>query len=740
MPRDIDVLWLVEHTAREMDVACVTSVLGRTRYNLTIEIRNIYQHIGDYLRAYRPRVVVHPFVYVVKGALATEDIYARWPGAIHFNLAWEQIHYRAHLRIKAPADEGARLGTIHHGWGEFYRAYLRQHGVPDEHIFINGHPSYRLYADPYRRFFADRGALAKTFGLDPAKRWVFVPDNYRWAFAQRKLKFFLAQGGDAREMQSLIDFSVPSLEHLLRACRAAATDDGLEIILRPRPSVSTGEFLEFFQQRVGGDTGRIRLLKEGSVREWIMASDVVISSYSTSLIEAAVAGKPAWMFEPIPIPAGLYCEWYDHVGRIRDTEELLSVCRRPAQTRADDPLREWAHANLLACGDPLQRLALQLALLVDRARASSSPEGRLPRHLGTKKYFNEDTHEKDAFSPSDVDTLTTEWASLLAATPPRDEAIADWSLGNTTNKTMDRDDLLTPAAAPLVEDLNTLVHALYARGAAPSSWVGSLPRAPIVRTGGTGGARFGLGWRQRRRDEYAEDPDERPALTLAMRQRLAYQPLPGAADDRRFPWFLYWEVVWILRHVQPRLEPGMRLLVAGGTSSLFACYLASREYEVHSVDLDDRLATHGQHVARTMGWTTMSAHPVDLGALRFPDAHFDHAVSIRGLWPADVDRAQGALREIARCLRPGGLLALTFEYRSPVPAAISAGTSLPSHHTLASEADIHRRFLKSGEFRLAGTPLFHDTWRSYLRHPADARQSYTLGAIILQRRGTGPRS
>jgi surface carbohydrate biosynthesis protein len=733
MPRDIDVLWLVEHTAREMDVACVTSILGRTRYSLTIEIRNIYQHIGDYLRAYRPRVVVHPFVYVVKGALATEDVYARWPGAIHFNLAWEQIHYRAHLRIKAPADEGARLRTIHHGWGEFYRAYLRQHGVPDEHIFINGHPSYRLYADPYRRFFADRGALAKTFGLDPAKRWVFVPDNYRWAFAQRKLKFFLAQGGDAQEMQSLIDFSVPSLEHLLRACRAAATDEGLEIILRPRPSVSTGEFLGFFQQRVGGDTGRIRFLKEGSVREWIMASDVVISSYSTSLIEAAVAGKPAWMFEPIPIPKGLYCEWYDHVGRIRDTETLLSVCRQPAPTSAEDPLREWAHANLLACGDPLQRLAFQLALLVDRAPASSSPTGRLPRHLGTKKYFNEDTHEKDSFSPADVDTLTTEWASLLASEPPQDEAVANWSRGNTTNKTMDRDDLLTSAAAPLVEDLNRLVHSLYARGTAPASWVGSLPRAPIARVGATIGARFALGWR-RRRPEYTEDPYERQALTLGMRQRLTYQPLPGAADDRRFPWFLYWEIYWILRQVGPLLEPGVRLLAAGGASSLFACYLASRGCELHSVDLDEHHVANGQHVARTMDWTRMFSHTMDLGALGFPNGHFDHAFSIRGFWPADFERMQVAMREAARCLKPGGLLALTFDYRSPIPTAVGAGKRRPPHDTLRSEADIHRRFLRSGGFSIVGDPLFHDNWRSYLRHPSDTREPYTWAAIVLQRR------
>ena len=137
-----------------------------------------------------------------------------------------------------------------------------------------------------------------------------------------------------------------------------------------------------------------------------------------------------------------------------------------------------------------------------------------------------------------------------------------------------------------------------------------------------------------------------------------------------------------------------------------------------------------QHADRRLGFRTCAGF----------DAHFDHAFSIRGLWSADFNRTQGALREIARCLRPGGLLALTFEYRSPVPAAVSAGTCLPSPLTLTSEADIHRRFLKSGGFRLAGTPLFQDNWRSYLRHPADARKSHTLGAIILQRLGTGPRS
>lgn len=729
MPRDIDVLWLIEHTAREMDVACVVRALARARYGLSVEVRNLYQHIGDYLSAYRPRVIVHPFVYAVDGALATEDVYARWPGAVHFNLAWEQIHYRAHLKIKAPADRKARLETIHHAWGEFYRVYLKQHGVPDEHIFVNGHPAYRLYAEPYRRFFADRSTLAKAFGLDGDKRWVFVPDNYRWAFAHRKLKFFVAQGGDAKELRSLVDFSIPSLEQLLRACRQAATDESLEVVVRPRPSVNTSAFLHFFRQRLGHDTGRLRFLKEGSVREWIMASDLVISSYSTSLIEAAVAGTPAWMFEPIPIPEALHCEWYDHVGRIRDTEEFLRVCRQPARSRANEPLGAWAQANLLSCGDPLQRLALQLALLVERARAAWPTEGRLPRHLATEKYFNEESHEKDSFAPRDADTLTAEWASLLASAPPHDPVVADWSRGDTLNKSMDRDDLLTVEAAPLVAGLNDLVHTLYARGVAPSSWVGTVPRGPISRRGAT----IARLWRRlgRHLPAHAENLGERHAL--GMKERLDYQPLPRAADDPRFPWFLYWEIYWVLRRVGPLLHPGMRLLDAGGASSLFTCHLASLGYEVHSADLDERLLENGQRVATTMGWTRLFSYAMDLGDLRFPDAHFDHAFSICVFQHLDYKVKQAALREIARCLKPGGFLALTFDYRNPAPCVVGVGKDPRPRNALRSEADIHRSFLSSGLFRIVGNPLFHDNAKSYLRHPRDHRQPYTFGALFLQR-------
>ena len=46
------------------------------------------------------------------------------------------------------------------------------------------------------------------------------------------------------------------------------------------------------------------------------------------------------------------------------------------------------------------------------------------------------------------------------------------------NKTMDRFDLLTDEAKPIVAALNTLIRVLYSQGLFMSSWYGNLPSGP----------------------------------------------------------------------------------------------------------------------------------------------------------------------------------------------------------------------------------------------------------------------
>lgn len=729
--REIDVLWLVEHVAREFDVACVAKVLLERDFGLRAEIRNVYRDIREYLVEFHPRVVVHPFVYFVKGAMGTEEIFERWPDAIHVNAAWEQIHYRAHENIKAPADELARNGVVHRAWGNFYADYLRRHGVRDENIVVSGHPAYALYHSPYREFFRSREALAAAYGLDVRKRWLFVPENYRWAFARGKIDFFVGIGGDRDELVELVEFSIPSLKQLLIGCLGASRLDGVEVVFRPRPANSTERIRSFFREHVGEDFGAIHVIKEGSVREWIVASDLVVSSYSTSLIEAAIASRPAYMFEPIPMPAGLYCNWYDFAPRIRSADELVSLCAARELEPPCAALVSWATENLLPVADPIRRCVEDLAELCSVGGPRPAPGG-LSSQLSTRKYFNEETHEMDALSADEVQRLVQRWADHLApeGTQPGDTMTS--STMTPLHKTMDRDDLLSTEGQQLVGELNDLIERIYSAGVAPSSWVGTIPKAApeggrgllrrvldALKPGAAGG-------------RYKVDPSEARALDRGVEQRWQYRALDVAADDLRYPWFLYWEIFWVLRYMRPLLRPGMSLLDAGGASSLFTCYMAARQYELHSVDLNKKLLANGDRVAEKMGWKSMHSYCMDMRKLDFPDDKFDHAFSICVFEHLDYDVKQAALREISRCMKPGGILSLTFDYRNPAPGVVGIGKDPSARNALKSEADIQRSFLQTGLFEVVQPEAFVDNGKSYLSHPMFEGGLYTFGSIFLK--------
>lgn len=91
-----------------------------------------------------------------------------------------------------------------------------------------------------------------------------------------------------------------------------------------------------------------------------------------------------------------------------------------------------------------------------------------------------------------------------------------------------------------------------------------------------------------------------------------YEPLPDAVADDRFPWFLYWEIAWLVTN--NRFRPGQRLLDLGGSSSLFSCYVASMGLEVVTVDLDEQLVANAGQLAAATGWNMHSLR-MDMRAL-----------------------------------------------------------------------------------------------------------------------------
>ena len=383
----IDVVYLYEHAARELDVACLVNYLAEQRYGLHIKIAQVRFDLFKILSKFNPHIVVVPFCYFADAPyLYTVLLY--WPQAIYFNLAWEEILSPATYQLKAPRDEFSRKHVLHHAWADFYVEYLRAHQVREEHIFLNGNPTLMLYDLPYCQYYEQREAIAHKHNLDPTKRWIFFPESYKRAFlSESDLKKFARLGKNPETVYSLHRFHQQSLMAVMRWCGIVASQSDVELIVRPRPATPLKSFKAAVQEALPSIPPRIHFIKSGTVREWILASDVVFSSDSTTLIEAAAAGKPTYIVEPYPLPDYTYNEWQDHVPHLKTQAEFEAACLG-SLANYDNQLGTWARTTMMACGDAISNLADFLARLhrgeiqrppvPSRASLVASRNSRLP--------------------------------------------------------------------------------------------------------------------------------------------------------------------------------------------------------------------------------------------------------------------------------------------------------------------------------------------------------------------------
>lgn len=356
-----DIRWFIEHTARELDVAAAVATLVEKKYGRTIGIHPL-SLIKKASAIPSPALVLLPFFYSLADA-GFADMVRAWPNALFFNVSWEQVFYTANLEYKAPKDTFAKQYVYHHAWSREREAFLKQKGVPANHIFVNGHPAYSLYKKPYRDVFVKRAELSRKFGIDKSKRWVFFPENFSWFFySEHQLEHIIKSGQDRAIAYQMRDYCKDAFHRILDWLDEASKDPHVAIILRPRPAFSLSYFSEKLQAVAPGLNRKIFILKEYSVREWILASDVVVSTFSTSLIEAAVAGKPLFMLEPAAIPKGLSAPWYERVEKIKNRKEFIS---RISEKRAGSPtlLAKWAEERFFVNKDPIDGLARYIGTL-----------------------------------------------------------------------------------------------------------------------------------------------------------------------------------------------------------------------------------------------------------------------------------------------------------------------------------------------------------------------------------------
>lgn len=134
----------------------------------------------------------------------------------------------------------------------------------------------------------------------------------------------------------------------------------------------------------------------------------------------------------------------------------------------------------------------------------------------------------------------------------------------------------------------------------------------------------------------------------------------AAADWFDHPANSFWERFGSATVERLGLQPGQRVLdVCSGTgaSALPAAQRVGPDGKVVAADLAQRLLAAAEAKARAQGLNNIEFRVGDLMQLGYPDASFDAAVCVFGIF--FVPDMAAAVRELWRQLRPGGQLAIT---------------------------------------------------------------------------------
>jgi surface carbohydrate biosynthesis protein len=422
-----DIVILTEHVARELDVACVVKYLIERQHGLTVRVRSIVHGLTNTLHDIAmPRVVAIPYAYSAINDSIGQTL-AAWPQSIYINLHYEQFFDKTSAYVCGPMDEFARHRVMHLAWGQFFVEFLLAHGTQGDGIILNGNPTLALYRPPYCRYYDTREELAARYGLDPARRWIFMPESFSMAFVEDGIiESMVYAGANDTEVRVSRKQAAVALREVAHWLKFAAEKTDVEIIVRPHPVVPLAQFTQAFFAAAGPLPPHLHFIKDGTVREWILACDVNCASFSTTMIDSAVAGKPTYLLRPLPFSEATVYPWHKLVPKVKTLADFLAVVLGRVEGEDWRWLQRWAVETMLSQGDVIQNLANVLVAayygdlrIPPRVRNGGDPftseeisaaaRSRLHPLWATRK------HEMDRYTDAEVDARVARWARALAA-------------------------------------------------------------------------------------------------------------------------------------------------------------------------------------------------------------------------------------------------------------------------------------------------------------------------------------
>ena len=333
---------LVEHPDRELLVAeAIGRAIKEIDSAVNIKIMSILFDVEEAILAKHYDLIVFPSNWPIINSIS-----AVRNRATYLSLNFEQMLSNFNKRAKRPADGFVTAGLNHFSWSREYSEYLVESGIDISRIYEIQKPIHQALArmSDSHWLAIDNRLLNELTAYD---RIVFVPLTCLQAFkSDVRLRREFGSGDLFERAIARRDFVRGSVEKIfLWIAKLAAERPRVAFVLRPHPSVSTSTYVELFEKLNIEKPSNVLITHNGTAIQWITKSQLLISYYSSLLLDGLEYGTPAFILQPLPFPDDISYTWFSRFKKIGLYEELRAVLDHSSGTTTVSRLNDGVDAS-----------------------------------------------------------------------------------------------------------------------------------------------------------------------------------------------------------------------------------------------------------------------------------------------------------------------------------------------------------------------------------------------------------
>lgn len=316
--KTVDFVFTFEHKARELDNICLLSYELRRR-GYSTDIVNIRDVVRSNKNLYKAKVGIIPAAYDNRSLFYSFADSIKVDSVV--NMQWEQVfsvHQEISLQSRRNITEIAK-NVVHLSWGKRNRDRLiNVCGIDPKKVKLTGHIAMDFLRPEFKPFYKSRRDLFEEFSIPvDSKVCVFLSSFTSTGALKEEIDKAARTLGEQIYDRRII--SINTQKKVLEWIKKFLKDHPeINFVYRPHPAERDNKDLESMTRELPN----FFLIRDYSVKQWIITADLLYTWCSTSIVEAFFAGKNCNILRPVHLPTELDMMIYQGGSFITNYEDF----------------------------------------------------------------------------------------------------------------------------------------------------------------------------------------------------------------------------------------------------------------------------------------------------------------------------------------------------------------------------------------------------------------------------------